>query len=480
MKKILPLLLALAGLFLCAESALATPTGVVQGGYDEATGSLEGGFKIMAIKRVFSEDECYPGPNEIVTTLRRNLHRDVVVAPNLNSVQGVNLINVIDNQTDCDRLVLALRAGAKQRIFVLDSDYGPVYLAGQQDKAGKNQAGAAGPLRDLTSTSKEFRMSDPDGTSRLEVLCPNHSQPVGGGFVNVTPLGKGGEGVYSHSYERLGAQGGFHDTATLVSPSQKATKRSVQLQVVCGQGLVPTASPHATTYVHRHESASVTAHCPKDTQIFSGGFQRTNFTTPGVKRYGGHIYGGDYITESRADGTDGWTVSGGSTGENGGELTAIAYCGADSSLPIKEVSTEVSVGEKKAASATTPSCPDGYAMISGGFGFGDSHDALFADGYFTRGGRWAATGYGWFGQANLTAYGYCAQASDSLDRANFPNEPPNGPPPEAGSKTVLYIGIGVIVIALLLFLRRRQVVWRRLRRARQAGVARRRFSRRRR
>ncbi len=223
-KKIVPLLLALAGLLLCADPALATPTGVVQGGYDEATGSLEGGFKIMAIKRVFSEDECYPGPNEIVTTLRRNLHRDVVVAANLNSVQGVNLINVIDNQTDCDRLVLALRAGAKQRIFVLDSNYGPVYLAGGKKDNGQPEAGSAGPLRDLTSASKEFRMSDPDGTSRLEVLCPDDSHPMGGGFYNATPLGGDGEGVYSHSYERLGAQGGFHDTATLVSPSQKPTR----------------------------------------------------------------------------------------------------------------------------------------------------------------------------------------------------------------------------------------------------------------
>jgi hypothetical protein len=288
---------------------------------------------------------------------------------------------------------------------------------------------------------------------------------MGGGFYNVTPLGKDGEGVYSHSYERLGAQGGFHDTATLVSPSQKPTKRSVLLQVVCGQGLVPTASPHATTYVHRHESASVTAHCPKGTQIFSGGFQRTNFTTPGVKRYGGHIYGGDYITESRADGTDGWTVSGGATGENGGELTAIAYCGDDSSLPIKEVSTEVSVGEGKAASATTPSCPDGYALISGGFSFGDSHNALFADGYFTRAGTWAATGYGWFGSANLTAYGYCAQARDTLDRGDFPAEPPPGPAPSGGGHTLLYIVLGALaLIVVVLFLRRRQVVRRRARR----------------
>jgi hypothetical protein len=473
-KKMLPLLVALAGLLLCAEPALATPQGVVQGGYDEATGKLEGGFKIMSIKRVFSKDECYPGPNDVATTLRDELHTEVVVAPNLNSVQGTNLVNVIADQTNCDRLVLALRAGRKQRIFVLDSDYGPVYLAGHKADAGKKQAGGGGQLRGLTSATKEFQMREPDGTSRLEVLCPDGAQPMGGGFLNDTPLGKDGEGVYSHSYERLGAQGGFHDTATLVDPKQKATEiHRVMLQVVCGRGLVPSASPHATVYVHRHETASVTAHCPAGTVIFSGGFQRTNFTTPGVKRFGGHIYGGNYITESRADGTDGWRVSGGATGENGGELTAIAYCGRDSSLPVKEVSTEVSVGEGKAASAVTPTCPDGYALISGGFSFGDSHNALFADGYFTRGGRWAATGYGWFGQANLTAYGYCAQASDNLDRSDFPNEPPNGPAPERGGKTVLYIGMGLIVIALLLFLRRRQVVWRRQRRARKAAARRR-------
>src|SRR5262249_15290149 len=149
MKKLLPLLLVLAVPLVAAAPALATPQGVVQGGYDEATGSLEGGFKIMAIKRVFSEDECYPPPNEIVTTLQRDLKRDVVISPNLDSVQGTNLINVIEDETSCDRLVLALRAGRKQRIFVLDSNYGPVYLAGHKDEAGKNQAGDAGPLRDL-------------------------------------------------------------------------------------------------------------------------------------------------------------------------------------------------------------------------------------------------------------------------------------------------------------------------------------------
>ncbi|HEY6638481.1 MAG TPA: hypothetical protein VIZ61_12430 [Solirubrobacterales bacterium] len=480
MKRFLPLPLVLIGVLLCAAPAAGTPQGLVRGGYDQATGKLEGGFKIMAIERVFSEDECYPPANEVATILRRELDTEVVIAPNLDSVEGIDLINVIADETGCDRLVLALRSGPKARVFVLDSDYGPVYLAGGKNNTGESQAGAAGPLRDLTSASKEFRMREADGTSRLEVLCADGAHPMGGGFFNATPLGRDGEGVYSHSYERLGAQGGFHDTATLIDPSQNSTAtHRVVLQVVCGQGLVPTASPHATTYVHRHETASVTAHCPDGTQVFSGGFQRTNFTTPGVKRFGGHIYGGDYITESRADGTTGWRVSGAATGENGGELTAIAYCGEDRSLPIKEVSTEVSVGEGKAASATTPRCPQGSALIAGGWSYGDSHNGLFADGYFTRAGTWAATGYGWFGSANLTAYGYCAQARDTLDRSDFPTEPPPGPPPsDDGGKTLLYIVLGALaLIVIALFLRRRQVVRSRRKRRLRAGARPRRASR---
>jgi hypothetical protein len=245
--------------------------------------------------------------------------------------------------------------------------------------------------------------------------------------------------------------------------------------VVCGQGLVPTASPHATTYVHRHETGSVTAHCPEGSYVYYGGFQRTNFTTPGVA-HGGVMYGGDYITESRADGDDAWRVSGAATGANGGELTAIAYCAEDPGLPVEEVSTTVQVGEGKAASATTPECPEDRVLVSGGFSFGGSHDALFADGYFTRAGTWAATGYGWFGPAELTAYGYCVEAKDTLDRKEFPPEPPPGPPVENSGGTLMYVGLGVIAVALLLFLRRRQVVWQRRRRARRrrAGSPRRR------
>src|SRR5215218_2132442 len=127
MKRALPLLLALAGLLICAKPVIATPQGVVQGGYDEATGRLEAGFKIMALDRVFSEDECYAHPERVADVLRSQMDIEVVVTPSLDSVQGFDLVNVIADETNCDRLVLAIRAGAKGRIFVLDSDYGPVY-----------------------------------------------------------------------------------------------------------------------------------------------------------------------------------------------------------------------------------------------------------------------------------------------------------------------------------------------------------------
>src|SRR5262249_10930805 len=149
-------------------------------------------------------------------------------------------------------------------------------------------------------------------------------------------------------------------------------RRGVGLQVVCGNGLIPTASPHATTFVRRHGTGTVTAHCPQGTLLFSGGFQRTNFTTPG-NSYQGVMYGGNYITESRAIGDDAGGVSAGATDRDGGELPAIAYCAQDPSLPLTEVSATGTVEEGTAGSVSTPRCPPGRAMIAGGFSFGESH-----------------------------------------------------------------------------------------------------------
>jgi hypothetical protein len=442
---------------------------LLQGGYDAATRQLEEGFKIVATQRIASDNECYPGPDQIASVLRRQTGATVVISPSLDSVQGSGLVNVISGATACNRLVLAIRAGLKGRVFVLDSNYGPVYVQGGQGLSEKTAAQGIGPLRGLTSGTSGFNMQRTDQTDRLVVNCPAGTSPLGGGMVNVTPLGPRGQGIYPHSYERLGVQGGFHVTATLIDPTrtQNSPRRGL-LQVICGLGLVPTASPHATTFVRRHGTGTVTAHCPQGTELLAGGFQRTNFTTPGIS-YNGVFYGGDYITESRAIGTTAWRVSAGAVDSGGGELTAIAYCATDSSLPLSEVSASTTVQKGRSGKVATPRCPRGRALIAGGFDTGGSHNALFADGYFTRQGTWAATGYGWFGSAELTAYGYCANVRDTVDRSAFPKQPPPQPPPSkssGGGHTWIWIAVGAVgVIVVTLFLRRRQVVRRRARRA---------------
>jgi hypothetical protein len=440
----------------CAQPACGA---LLQGGYDEATDKLEEGFKIVASERIASDDECYPGPDEIAALLRRKMGIEVVVAPSLGAVQGFDLVNVISEGTECNRLVLAIRAGAKGRVFVLDSDYGPVYVEGNTGLSVESLALASGPLRDLTGASKAFRMTYPEENARFTVSCPSGTSPLGGGMFNATPLGPDGEGLYPHSYERLGVQRGFHVTPTYVDPSRASTpSRRGLLQVICGRGLTPTASPHETTFVRRGRTGTVTARCPDGTRLFSGGFQRTNFTTPGVP-YRGVVYGGNYITESRAVG-NAWRVSAGAVDKDGGELTAIAYCGDDPSLPLSIVSAKAAVGDQEIATAATPRCPRGRALIAGGFSFGGSRNALFAQGYFTRRGTWAATAYGWFGSAELTAYGYCAKVRETVDRGDFPKEPraAKQSSDDGGGHTLLYLGLGVLALTLgVLFVGRRRV-----------------------
>jgi len=456
MNRVLPPILALFGLLLCPQAGAQGP---LQGGYDEATRQLEQGFKIVASERIGADDECYPATDEIAAVLRREMGIEVVLAPSLDAVEGFDLVNVIRDENECNRLVLAIRAGAKGRVFVLDSDYGPVYVQGDLGLSEEALAGGSGPLRDLTAAITDFRMDTGDEIGRFEVLCPEGSFPLGGGMFNATPLAGDGEGIYPHSYERLGVQGGFHVTPTLVDPTpDQTTPRRGLLQVICGRGLVPTVSPHETTFVERRGTGTVTAHCPEGTELFSGGFQRTNFTTPGIVGYGGIMYGGNYITESRAVG-NAWRVSAGAVDADGGELTAIAHCAEDPSLPLTEVSASTSVDDGEAATATTPPCPAGRAITAGGFSFNDSHDALFAEGYFTREGTWSATGFGWFGSVELTAYGYCLRVADTVNRAAFPAPGQAGDGDKGSDRFRLPIFIGFVLVgcafAVWVFRRRR-------------------------
>jgi hypothetical protein len=405
--------LGLIALLLCAESAL----GQRAGGHNEPTSDLELAFKIVASKRIAADDECYPSPGKMAAVAGRVLQDEIVAVPDLPSVQGGrDVINVVASETECNRVFMAIRYRGK--LLILDSERGPVYVQGSEEDNETSLPGSEGPLRDLAVANADFRVHTAHELVRLEVHCPDDSFPLGGGMFTKRPIDKDGEGVYAHSYERLGAQRGFHVTPTFVTPERHdLTPRRGDLQVICGNGLVPTTTEHEVTFVRREGTGSVTAQCPDGTQLFSGGFQRTNFTTPEI------TYGGNYITESRAVNGNAWRVSAGATGDDGGELVAIAHCAdEDESLPLSEVSASVEVAEKESATAVTPSCPQGRALTAGGFSFNGSHDALFGEGYFTREGTWSATAYGWFGSAELTAYGYCLRVSD-VSRAAFPPAP---------------------------------------------------------
>jgi hypothetical protein len=252
----------------------------------------------------------------------------------------------------------------------------------------------------VTVEQKTFRLSGPDQKQRLTVGCPGRSLPLGGGMTSSPPPSTGGEGVYPHSYERLGVQHGWHVTAVLYDPDHRSTTpRDVTLQVACGQRLGHVTPPHTTKYVKPGQTKTAIATCPGRRHLFSGGFQRTDFTSAG----------GDYVLESRAISNKSWRVVGHAFGGFGGELTAIAYCTRSKNSLITEVSNSTSLAPGS-GSVTTPSCPPGQRMTAGGFSSNGSSTTFLTNGMLNEDGTWSASGYNWGSGATLTAYGYCLRA----------------------------------------------------------------------
>jgi len=76
------------------------------------------------------------------------------------------------------------------------------------------------------------------------------------------------------------------------------------------------------------------------------------------------------------------------------------------------VSGPAPVAFRDSATATTPDCPAGKRLVTGGFSTNGSSDGFFYDGRFNSTGTWSASEFGFFGAiASLTAYGYCWPAS---------------------------------------------------------------------
>ena len=399
--------------------------GIVQavrsGGFDPASRKLEIAFKVAGGARDGSKDGCYPRLGGAVGLIRHWAHLKAKAARGFGRVIEPDVVYVIASRSSCERMVFALLHDGD--VLILDTAAGDVYRRGQSRQTRGAEAArlGRGPLRALSLIGRTFGLDTPDRARRLVIRCPSGSSPLGGAMSSDPPVGADGEGVYPHSYERLGVQRGFHVTALIIDPSPgETTPREASLQAVCGRGLVPMSAPHRTVYVPRGGANTAVAACPPGQLLFSGGFQRTNFTTPFL------TWGGNYITESRAISPTAWEVSSNATGWDGGELTAIAYCARDPSLPLTQVETSMAVEHGGAATATTPPCPVDQELIAGGFSLSGSGNALIGNGSFNQDGSWSTTAFGYFGSApSLTAYGYClspadepaAAAQDSVSRS---------------------------------------------------------------
>jgi hypothetical protein len=259
---------------------------------------------------------------------------------------------------------------------------------------------AARVAKSVRVAERTFQLTRPDQKQRLTVGCPGRSRPLGGGMNSYPPPSSDGEGVYPHSYERLGVQGGWHVTAVLYDPDHRSTQpRDVTLQVTCGPRLGHVTPPHRTKYVKPGRTRTVVATCPGRRHLFAGGFQRTDFISRG----------GNYVLESRAISSKSWKVMAHAFGQFGGQITAIAYCTRSKRplLTAVEASTPLGAG---LGTATTPTCPPGTRMTSGGFSSNGSTSVFLTNGMLNGDGTWSASGFNWGSGATLTAYGYCLRA----------------------------------------------------------------------
>jgi hypothetical protein len=251
-------------------------------------------------------------------------------------------------------------------------------------------------------------------TPRKTVLCPKKNDkfrfPYGGAMFSSSPYDADGAGVYPHSYERLGVQGGYHVTPVHYDPSLDASQpRDVTLQVVCGPEPGKLNPPHKTEQVDPGEFKTHQVRCTGKRKLIGGGFQRTTFVGP----IRGAPPSGDFATESQAISKNVWQVSGTAFGKFGGELTGIAYCRKKSNLT--SVSASVNLNAGQFGSATTPPCPGKKRLVFTGFTTFPQGSIFYAGGPIN--GNQSTTGSGYnrsLAPATLTIFGYCLTVRPNL------------------------------------------------------------------
>ena len=275
-------------------------------------------------------------------------------------------------------------------------------------------------------------MSAANESPRAVVICPGKLEPYGGAqSASPSPLPGEGEGVYPHSYERLGAQSGFHSTPVLYDPFTSRDTRevvvvqppvgppitqtvngatrsyTVLLQVLCANKFGKVSDPHDIALdVPSGTSLTLNARCEGKTVLIGGGFQRMAFEAAG----------GVYPQESRMISKTEWQATGVAFGTIKNDAVSIAYCMGSPKKKqlLTEVSNTVAIAPGQVGFTTTPSCPGKRSLISSGFDLnpktgGPAQTAmLFADGIINPDDSFTGSAYnGTSVTGTLTAYGYC-------------------------------------------------------------------------
>jgi len=279
MKRTSPLVAIL--LFALLALPASAPAIVGGAGHNKPTVNLEAAYKIALYLRSISADGCYPPPAELAKEIHKlnpKLKVRVVGGPRKAWRQGI--VYILRKGSNCNRVRMAWRS--HKGLYILDSTTGNVRVYGRHGP--RTSPGQSGPARQVRLVSRSFTLQGHDDTQRLDTLCPRRSYPLGGGMIASPLPSTGGEGAYPHSYERLGAQRGWHINVILYDPGHGGTTpRSVTVQTVCGRFLRPSnPTPPATIFIRSGETKSATALCPKGQFLISGGFQRTNFDSTGV------------------------------------------------------------------------------------------------------------------------------------------------------------------------------------------------------
>ena len=394
MRRKLPVVAIVLSALLAAPAN--SPAIVGGAGHNKPTKKLEAAYKIALYLRSVSADGCYPPPKRLAKAIHKmNKHIKVRVVSGPGKVHMQGIVFILRQGTNCNRVRMAWRS--RRGLYILDSKTGSVRVYGRHGP--RTSPGQSGPARAVRLVSRSFKLQGPDATQRLDTLCPRRSFPLGGGMTASPGPDAAGEGVYPHSYERLGAQRGWHINAILYDPSRgSTTSRNVTVQAVCGRFLRPAnPSPHNTIFIRSDQVKTAKARCPKGQFLIGGGFQRTNFDSTG----------GNYITESRAAGPRAWRVTGSAFGgSGGGELTAIAYCVKHRGPILSEVSAFAPIPFRGTSTVTTPPCPPGLTLTS--TGFSGLPGTFYAGSSLNPDGTTTASAFGYFGAApSLTAYGYC-------------------------------------------------------------------------